>query len=172
VRPAVGGDLVAADAGAGGLASLEVADVLYRRDGPECARPLTWLCETLDRYPGCSVAVTAEGGGGYLALSRVARPLAVSFHIPNDHGFSALVCAVLVYGWLAAGWPLASLDRDGLEVSVLLRLPARKVIMRAAVPIPFGLFYEGPPPASAAPSDLSWPSRRRMSAASGASTSA
>lgn len=171
VMLAVGGDLVAADAAVGDAGSLEVADVIYRRDGPEPARPMTWLCETLDRYPGCAVAAIPEGGGGYLALSKLTCLLATSFLIPNDHELNALVCAMFAYGWLAAGWPLADLEHDRLEASAALRLSARKMIARTAELISFGLFYEGPAPAPASSADPSWPSRRRMSLASGASTS-
>jgi hypothetical protein len=146
---AVGGDLMAAEAAAGDTGSLEVADVIYRRDGSGCTAPLTWLARTLDCYPGCGVAAIRGEGGGYLAAPRVTRPLTFSFLMPNDDGFNALACAMFVYGWLAAGWPSAALERSQLEVSAMLRLPMRKKMVRTMAMIQFGLFYEGPAPASA-----------------------
>ena len=118
----VGGDLVAAEAGAADTGSLKVADVIYRHDDQGCERPLTWLVETLDRYPGCAVAATPGAGGRYLAASSVTGPLTFSF-VPNGAGFRALVCAVFVYAWLAAGWPPAALERFPMRASAVLWLP-------------------------------------------------
>jgi hypothetical protein len=168
---AVRGDLVAAEATAGGAQPLEVADVIYRRDIPACSRPLTWIAGTLDSYPGCEVAAISWERGGCLAGSRVTGPLSFSFHMPDDGGFDALACAMFLYGWLAAGWPSAALDRSQLAASAVLRIRGREVTARAAVLIPFGLFYEGPAPAPASSAGPSWPSRCRMPSASGASIS-
>ena len=43
------GDLVTAEAAAASAGSLAIADVIYYRGGPGCARPLAWLAGTLDR---------------------------------------------------------------------------------------------------------------------------
>jgi hypothetical protein len=168
---AVRGDLVAAEATVVGARPLEVADVIYRRDMPGCSHPLMWLAGTLDSYPGCEVAAIPRQRGGCLAASRVTGPLAFSFLMPNDAWFDALACAMFLYGWLAAGWPPAALERSQLTVSAVLRLRRRKMTARAAVVIPFGLFYDGPAPAPASSAGPSWPSRCRMSSASGASIS-
>jgi hypothetical protein len=142
---AVGGDLTAAEATISDTAKLEVADVIYRRSGPEGTPPPTWLAGVLDRYPGCAVAAMSGGPGWYLTAPRVSRSLVIGLLMPNDYGFNALVGAMFVYGWLAASWPLAPLERSRLEAIAVAPLPRYRVTEL----IPFGLYYAGRRPGPA-----------------------
>jgi hypothetical protein len=128
VRLAVSGDVMAADAVPAAAATLEVADVIWSAR----AQPLSWLRQTLDRYPGCAVAA-ARGHACYLIAGRFQqnkRWLRVPVS-PSSSG--AVVCALFVYAWLAAGWPVTALDPAGLEL--LGGLDAA-----TAAPIPFALY--------------------------------
>ena len=64
-----------------------------------------------------------RGPGWYLTAPRVSRPLVIGLLMPNDYGFNALVCAMFVYGWLTASWPLAALERSRLEAIAVAPLP-------------------------------------------------
>lgn len=141
---AVTGDLVAAEATTARPGSLEVADVIWRHSG---SRPLAWLAETLNHYPGCAVAAS-----GQLTASRAGHILVFD---QNEPGFNPLVCAVFVHSWLAAGWPLWALDPS--------RLVVVSGILSSVTHLSFYMFYTGSPPGSSSPS------RRRSSPASGAS---
>lgn len=164
VRVAVSGDLVAADAvTTSGL--LEVADVICS----DRSEPMSWLTASLDRFPGCAVAAT-PAAGGYLLATRACRPLILPCLLPNepwrlaragDSGSGAVACAMFVYAWLAAGWPLGALNPARLEMVT----PCRVV---DATPMSFCLYYEGPPATAGPPSAPSSASLRLISSASGA----
>jgi hypothetical protein len=151
---AVSGDLVAAEVAADGPGSLEVADVIYCGGEPGREQPLASLVAVLRNYPGCAVTAIRMADDGCLVLSRSDPPLIFSPFMKNEQGFSALVCAMFVHGWLAAGWPLNALDPPQLEAAAGFSPPA--------MPISFGMYYEGSPPG---PSSAS---RRCISSASGA----
>ena len=168
---AVSGDLVAMDAVAAGPGSLEIADVICCYSGPGRAQPLAWLATVLRSYPGCAVAAIGMADGGCVVASRAGRPLIFPPFIQNEQGSGVLVCAMFVHGWLAAGWPLEALDPPRLKAVAEPSLSARTTIKGSATAIPFGVFYEGPAPAPASSASPSWPSRRLISPASGASTS-
>ena len=142
MRLAVSGDVMAADAVTAAAATLEVADVIWSGR----AQPLSWLRQILDRYPGCAVAA-ARGHGCYLIAGRFQqnkRWLRVPVS-PSASG--AVVCAIFVHAWLAAGWPAAALDPARLELLGGLDTAT-------AAPIPFALYSSpgiGGEPAEFAP---------------------
>jgi hypothetical protein len=161
-RLAVSGDLIAADHAADDARSLEIADVIYRREVPAHTPVSAWLTETLDRYPGCSAAAIPAAGCRFLIAPRGNRPLIFSFLMPNEYAFNVLLGAIFVHGWLCAGWPLAALDPPQLDVAGAFR-PA------GTTPISLRLHYSGLPSLAVSSGGPSSPSRRRMQPASGAS---
>jgi hypothetical protein len=156
------GDLIAADHAADDARSLEIADVIYRREVPEHTPVSAWLTETLDRYPGCSAAAIPTAGCRFLIAPRGSCPLIFSFLMPNKYAFNVLLGAIFVHSWLCAGWPLAALDPPRLDAAGTFRLAGR-------TPISLRLFYFGPPSLAVSSSGPSSPSRRRMKPTSGAS---
>jgi hypothetical protein len=129
VRLAVSGDLMTADAMTATAAVLEVADVIWSSR----AQPPNWLRQILDRYPGCAVAA-ARGRGCYLVAGRFQQNKC-RLRVPvSPSASAAVVCAIFVHAWLAAGWPLAALDPARLELLAGLG-PA------TAAPIPFALYF-------------------------------
>ena len=164
------GDLIAVDAAI--VANLELADAICGSE-PDRVRALNWLTGILASYPGCAVAAVQTGEGSCLVATRTDRPFTLSFFIQNElrlrgtadpSGSGALVCALFVHAWLAAGWPLAALDPRRLTAAT----HHREIPLNRAAPIPFALYYEGPPPVSASVPEPSPVSRRRRSSASGA----
>lgn len=151
---------------AGDGTSLEIADVIYRRDRPGRSRPSAWLTGILARYPGCSVAAMPVAGHRYLVATRADRQPVLAFLVPDDHGFNVLACAAFVYGWLCAGWPLDALGAVRLETAGTFPLAPGTMI----VPMSFLMFYEDLPSAAAFPCGWSSLSRRRTSSASGEPT--
>ncbi len=130
----VSGDVVALDADGSGR--LDVADVIYCRE-----RPASWLSGILNRYPGCAVAAVGADRGCLVAC----RTITFSFLNPittNELGFYPLICAMFVYGWRTAGWPLAALDPHGLVVTIEHLDSVRAATATPAMPIPFLLCYE------------------------------
>lgn len=163
---AASGCLIAADETAGDAGSLEIADVIYRRERLAGARSSAWLARILDRCPGCSVAAVPQAGRRYVVAARAGRPVIFSFAGTNGHGLNALVGAIFVHGWLCAGWPVDDLYPPRLHAAGTLRIP----IGSATVPVSFRMFYEDlPEPAS--PDGPSSASRRLISPVSGASIS-
>jgi hypothetical protein len=153
----VSGDLIAVDA-AGGR-GLELADVICDSD-PDCVRPLNWLTGALASYPGCAVAALHTGEGSCLVATRTDRPFTLSYFAQNElrlrgaadpSGSGALVCALFVHAWLAAGWPLAALDPRRLTATI----HHREIPVNLAAPIPFALYYEDSAPPSASVSEPS-----------------
>ena len=145
---AISGDLVAMDADGSG--PLDVADVIYCRE-----RPASWLSRILDRYPGCAVAAVGADRSCLVAC----RTVTFSFFNPlttNELGLYPLICAMFVYGWRAAGWPLGALDSHGLVVTAEHLDSVRRLMANSVTPTPFRICYE---------------SRCRISSASGAPTS-
>jgi len=128
MRPAVSGDIVAADAMTGSPASLKVADVI-------CYGNVQALTRILERYPGCAVATAPASGDGILAVTRACRPLTVSYHARDSAGPGALVCAIFVHAWLVAGWPLPALQPARLEA-----VTSRAATLVPSVPVPFVLY--------------------------------
>jgi hypothetical protein len=161
-RLAVSADLIAADHAADDARSLEIADVIYRREVAANPPASAWLTETLDRYPGCSAAAIPTAGCRFLIAPRGNRPFIFSLLMPNEHSFNVLLGAIFVHGWLCAGWPLATLDPPRLDVAGTFR-PA------GPTPISLRLYYSGLLPRAVSCGGLSSPSRRRMAPASGAS---
>lgn len=163
-RLAVSGDLVAADA-AVASASLEVADVICSGR----SEPVSWLTGTLERYPGCAVIAVPAAGSGYLLATRKCRPLTVACQLDDKPGLGvrdapgsgALVCAMFVHAWLAAGWPLTALNPASLE-------SVRSFEVATATPVPFALYYESSSAAAGPVSGPSSVSRRWTSSVSGA----
>jgi hypothetical protein len=134
---AISGDLVAADATIAGAGSLEIADVIYHPGGSSCTQPLTWLVDTLDRYPGCAVAAIPAGECRYVTASRTGSPL--TLYGQNDPGFQGLLSAMFVYAWLAAGWPPQELDHHRPLASPALR-------PNPVALVSFSMFHLGPTP--------------------------
>jgi len=161
-RLAVSGDLVAVDAATVPVLQ-EVADVIFSDHG----EPVSWLSDRLDRYPGCAMTAMPIAGGGYLVATRECLPLI--FHCLLDHeprlravpGSGVVVCAMFVYAWLAAGWPLAALNPASLEL-------VRPYSVATVTPVPFALYYEGPAGPADPASGPNSVSRRCISPVSGA----
>jgi hypothetical protein len=158
---AVTGDLVAADAMIAHGVRPEIADVICSA----CPQPPGWLARTLDHYPGCAVAAVQAGNGRCFIAARVGSLFTFSYSVQNDPELpacasglrsGALVCAVFVHAWLAAGWPPDAMARTRCLV-----------MLRAAVPISFALYYDGPVPGPVCGHPSS-PNRLRISSASGA----
>ncbi|HXL87624.1 MAG TPA: hypothetical protein VN969_01350 [Streptosporangiaceae bacterium] len=125
---AVSGDVVAADATTGGPASLKVADVI-------CCDSVGALTGILERYPGCAVATAPATDGEILAVTRAWCPLSVSYRARDAPGSGALVCAIFVHAWLAAGWPLSA-----LRPARLTAVTRWAATLTPPAPVPFLLY--------------------------------
>lgn len=100
-------DFVVADMSRAQPAWCEIADVLLSQAAGPAARAVPYLAVCLDRYPGCAIAVTADGriaacrGGSVLVLP---AEIAAS---PPWH--QPLAGASLAYAWLCTGRPARGL---------------------------------------------------------------
>jgi hypothetical protein len=143
---AVAGDLIAADAAAGEPGRPEIADVIFRSGVPSCAVPAAWLDETLIRYPGCAVAAVGLGGGECMVAVRGAcQAFVLSVLAESGDSYRDLACAAFVYGWLAAGWPLAALSSFRLEVASSVIAAGWRMVRGPVAPLAFGVSYTSPP---------------------------
>jgi hypothetical protein len=129
-KRAVSGDVVAADATTDSPATLDVADVICCDNVQE----LSWLTGILECHPGCAVATAPTASGGIRAMTRDRCSLTVSCR-GRRPGSGALIAAIFVHAWLAAGWPLAALRPARLEVVAL-----RAATPTWPVPLPFVLY--------------------------------
>lgn len=97
---------------------LETADIIVA-DEAGGTGPDHWMRQ----YPGCGIAVSRTGPGTYAVASPGETLRPVTVRGPDCAG--ALACAVLAYGWLAAGRPLDLLRPAVLRVGPG---PARKPV--------------------------------------------
>jgi len=152
---------------------LEVADVIVRPDGRVRHRGSrsAWSDEMFARYPGCAVAVTSLGARGYVAAVRAGGPVRFAA-CPKiaGAGMWAVVCGSVVHGWLAAGWPVAALEPERLQV-ITCMLTARPAQWQVRGQLP-GLSFSCRLLRSAGAPGMSVPSRCRSSSVSGAPSSA
>jgi hypothetical protein len=108
----VAGTLLAARAGAPAR-WLEAADVIVAASRESD----TSLREWLRRYPGCAVAASWTRPGECSVATRDDGPRTLTASSPGSADAIALACAVFMYGWLAAGWPLSLLQPTRLDLS-------------------------------------------------------
>jgi hypothetical protein len=112
----------------GDPAARKVADIM-------CCDNVQALTGILERYPGCAVATAPAADGEILAVTRVGRPLTVSYRARDAPGSGALVCAIFVHAWLAAGWPLPA-----LRPAQLTAVTPWAATLIPPAPVPFVLY--------------------------------
>jgi hypothetical protein len=134
-------DVLIGDAVCGDPAWLRIADAITcpaRRaasETAECLREVLWL------YPGCAVAVVEPARGECVAAARGEVPRRLTIRQDDaGPGQAALLCAVFVHGWLAAGQPLAALDQARLRAA-LCGVPASEDVRPRHAVVSFSLMW-------------------------------
>jgi hypothetical protein len=112
----------------GDPAARKLADVI-------CCDNAQALTGILERYPGCAVATAPAADDEILAVTRVWRAFSVSYRARDAPGSGALVCAIFVHAWLAAGWPLPA-----LRPAQLTAVTPWAATLIAPAPVPFVLY--------------------------------
>jgi hypothetical protein len=90
---------------------LAIADVICSAS----ETPEYWL----DRFPGCTVAVTTVANQ-LLAAACAGQPLCFPLITQNGRASDPMVIALFLYGWLSAGYEMAALDPRCMDIRVRL----------------------------------------------------
>ena len=112
----VRGALMAAGVRTGDSSGIGTADVIFAGSRAGHDEAADWLSGILDRNPGCQVAAVCERPGDCVIATREDRIRALSVDSHETARTCAFACAVLVYGWLTAGLPLAALEPIRLAI--------------------------------------------------------